>query len=99
MAKKKVQEFFVSMTATAVFERVVKIRAKDWEDAIRLAEELGLYGKEADNGRFDQFDFEKGHDWDAWEASQGIKKGWWGARETYTDYTKNKKEGKVVKIE
>jgi hypothetical protein len=99
MANKRVKEFFVSMTATAVFERVVKIQAKDREDAIRRAENLGLYGKEADNGRFDQLDFEKGHDWDAWETGEGIKKGFFGARETYTDYTKSKKEGKVVKIE
>ena len=100
MAKrvKRVKEFFVSMTATSVFERVVKVKAKDAAAALAKAEELDLYGKEADGGRFDMMDFEKGHDWDAWPASEGIPKGFWDERQTYTDYTENEDEGTVEKI-
>jgi hypothetical protein len=97
MAKKtKEKEFFVSMTATAVFDRVVKVRAKSEKEALEKAQ--SLWDKEAENGQFDMLDFERGHDWNAWPASEGIGKGICAERQTFTDYTE-RKEGKVEKIE
>jgi len=94
--KAEEKEFFVSMTATAVFDRVVKVRAKSEEDAMQKAEKL--WDEEAESGRFDQLDFERGHDWNAWPASEGIGKGFFKERQTYTDYTEDE-DGKVKDIE
>lgn len=98
MAKKtEEKEFFVNITATSVFERTVKVRAKDAKEAMDKAQPL--WDKEAENGRFEMLDFERGHDWSAWPASEGIRKSAVSDQTTYTDYTGDEDEGKVKKIE
>jgi hypothetical protein len=106
MSKTKVKEFFVSMTATSVSERIVKVSARSEKDALAKVRNGNIFDKEAENGTFNDLDFERGQDWTAWPAERGPGEAQpfdrdyvpgMKAKKSYGDYTKQGR-GKNVRI-
>jgi hypothetical protein len=68
------QEFIVSMTATSVWERNVRVKAKTEQEALEKVRHSDIFEKEAENGTFNMLDFERGQDWVAVPAKGHVKR-------------------------